>query len=311
MTEDEKPAGGLGPVARRLAATERVLCVEDEPDIAAFLRAYFRAAGYDFVSIDPESTQEIHDALAEHRPDVVLLDVRLRGGLSGIDFYREMRGDPTWAFTPVIVVSASAQTDPAFEEPGGIDGFVGKPFHTNTLAEFVKGRIERARELEAAGRHDVLELFTHDYLQARLADEIALAGSDGHFSFGLVRLRSMADIVQEVGEDGLDHLTNSLVASARSMLPDGAVFGLTTKEDELAVLLPDMSSRDAYGPLRRAMKSVAGNFTFAGGAVVTVDIVGGLASYPSHADDPEGLFMAADAALAAADDEGDLLQLAL
>ena len=58
----------LGSVARRLAATERVLVVEDEHDIADFLRAYFRAAGYDFVHIDPDTPLGVLDALDEHSP---------------------------------------------------------------------------------------------------------------------------------------------------------------------------------------------------------------------------------------------------
>jgi DNA-binding response OmpR family regulator len=303
------PGSRLGPVARRLAATERVLCVEDEPDIAAFLRAYFRAAGYDLVHVDPTDPDEVLAALDEHHPDCVLLDVRLRG-FSGVEAYRRMRSDERWAFTPVIMVSAHASADPSFRRPTGLDAFVAKPFNTNHLAELVRERIDAAAALAERGRDERLELLSQEYLSARLADEIAIAGSDGEVSLAIARLRSLGDVLAEVGADGLDHLVRSLVDRARAALPAGSVLGATSR-DEVALVLPGVGARDAYVAVRGAIDGLQGDFHFAGGAVVPVDVVAGLAGYPDHAADPDGLFMAADAALAEAVEHGTAVQLAL
>jgi DNA-binding response OmpR family regulator len=299
----------LGPVARRLAATQRVLCVEDEPDIAAFLRAYFRASGYDLVHLDPADPDEVLGALEEHEPDCVLLDIRLRG-FSGVDAYRRMRSDERWAFTPVIMVSAHAASDPTFSRPTGLDAFVSKPFNTNDLADLVRDRIEAAAELAERGRDQRRELLSQQYLTARLADEIALAGPTGQVSLAIARLRSLPDVVMEVGADGLDHLVRSLVDRARALLPDGAVLGATSR-DEVAVVLPGTGARDAYTVVRQVLEDLQGEFRFAGGAVVPVDVLAGLAAYPANAADPDGLFMAADAALTDAGEHGALVQLAL
>ena len=302
----------LGPVARRLAATRRVLCVEDEPDIAAFLRAYFRAAGYDFVHLDPTDPDEVLRALDEDAPDLVLLDVRLRG-FSGLEAYRRMRTDERWAFTPVIMVSAHAASTPGFRKPTGLDAFVPKPFNTNVLADLVHERIERAHELEGRGRDIRRELLTQEYLEARLADEIALArtaGTDGKLSLAIIRIRAIEDVLHEVGDEGFDHLLRSLVERARPLLPPEAVLG-STRRDEVAVVLPGVGSRTAYATLRDVVAALQGEFRFAGGAVVPVDLTAGLASYPTNAGDPDGLFMAADAALADAVDDGSAVQLAL
>ncbi|HEX4902906.1 MAG TPA: response regulator [Acidimicrobiales bacterium] len=306
---DDPSAPRLGPVARRLAATQRVLCVEDEPDIAAFLRAYFRAAGYDLVHIDPTDPDEVLAALDEHAPDCVLLDVRLRG-FSGVEAYRRMRSDERWAFTPVIMVSAHASSDPSFRKPTGLDAFVAKPFNTNALADLVRERIDAGAVLAERGRDTRRELLSQDYLTARLADEIAVAGSDGHVSLAIARLRSLPDVLVEVGADGLDHLVRSLVDRARSLLPADTVLGATSR-DEVAVLLPGTGPRDAYAVVRQVIAEVRGDFHFAGGAVVPVDVVAGLAAYPDNAADPDGLFMAADAALTDAGDTDALVQLAL
>ncbi|MFP5321545.1 MAG: response regulator [Acidimicrobiia bacterium] len=299
----------LGPVARRLAATERVLCIEDEPDIAAFLRAYFRAAGYDLVHLDPTDPDEVVRALDEHTPDCVLLDVRLRG-FSGVEAYRRMRSDERWAFTPVIMVSAHAGADPSFRRPTGLDAFVPKPFNTNHLAQLVRERIDAAASLAERGRHERRELLSQDYLAARLADEIAVAGPDGTVSLAIVRLRTRAEVLAEVGAEGLDHVLRTLAGRVRPLLPAGAVVG-TTRHDELAVALPGTRPRDAYGALRQVVGELQGDFRFAGGAVVPVEVAAGLAAYPENASDPDELFMAADAALAEAVERGTAVQLAL
>src|SRR5437762_8737000 len=92
-----------GGLMSRLEPTETVLVVEDEHDIATFLRAYFRASGTDVVHVDPTTAAEVADAVATHKPTCVLLDLNLRG-FNGLEAYRQIRerGTPT----PVIIVTA-------------------------------------------------------------------------------------------------------------------------------------------------------------------------------------------------------------
>ncbi len=303
MSEDAR----IGPVARRLAATQRVLCVEDEPDVAGFLRAYFRASGYDLVHIDPRSPDEVLEALAEHEPDCVLLDIRLRG-FSGMEAYRAMRADERWAFVPVVMVSAHAASDPTFETPAGLDAFVAKPFNTNALADLVRERIDQAASLADRGTNEALQVLSEDYLRARLADEIAVT-EHGTVAFALVRLRSAEDVVAEVGTEGRDHLLRTVAASLRSLLPDDAVLG-ASDGSELAVVLPGTTARQAHGLLRTVLADVDDSFRFAGGAEVPVALSAGVAGSPDHASDADELFMAADAALADAIDADAALQLA-
>src|SRR6478672_1295432 len=98
MTRTRGPMAGdstfsiqkTGGLMSRLEPTETVLVVEDEHDIATFLRAYFRASGTDVVHVDPTTPQEVAAAVATHGPICVLLDLNLRG-FSGLDAYRELR----------------------------------------------------------------------------------------------------------------------------------------------------------------------------------------------------------------------------
>lgn len=293
MPEDRR----LGSVTRRLAATQRVMVVEDEHDIADFLRAYFRASGYDLVHIDPDTPLAVLEALDENEPDCILLDLNLRG-FSGAEAYRLLRADPRYALLPVIIVSARPDAQELVPNAGGIDAFVTKPFNVNTLAGLVMDRIESAAKLrEAVPADEVTGLLGHDYVEARLIDELTVAAPDEPTAFALARLRSLPDITATVGAEAADFVTSGLVTKIRSLLPNVAALGLT-RTDELAMVLPGTTASEA-GPLLQGMLDAIGEtFRLPGGADVPVRYAVGIAAYPEHAADADGLYMAADNALA-------------
>src|SRR6187397_1412746 len=200
----------LGSVARRLAATEHVLVVEDERDIADFLRAYFRAAGYAFTHIDPDTPLAVLDALD---------DLNLRG-FSGVGAYRLLRSDERYAMLPVIVVSARPDARELLSGIGGVDAFVTKPFNVNTLADLVRERIAAAARLREETSNDpVTGLLGQDYVAARLEDELTVVAPDRPAAFALVRLLSAQEITTEVGAHGNSYVLRELVRRARSLLP--------------------------------------------------------------------------------------------
>ncbi len=305
MPEDHR----LGSVARRLAATERVLVIEDEHDIADFLRAYFRASGYDLVHIDPDTPLAVLEALDANEPDCVLLDLNLRG-FSGAEAYRLLRTEPRYALTPVIVVSARPDAQELVPAKGGIDAFVTKPFNVNALAELVVERIASAERLrEAAATDHASGLLGHEYVEARLVDELTVAAPDRPAAFALVRLLGLDEITASVGDDGTGFVVKELVRRARELLPDDAALGLT-RTDELAVLLPGATAQEAAKALTFAIDSLD-ELELKGGATVPLRFAIGVAAFPEHAADADGIYMAADAALADAVDQGAPLAVAI
>ena len=79
---------------------ERVLVVDDEPQILRALRTTLRGAGY---KVDAAETAEgALTAAAAHPPEAVILDLVLPDG-NGTDVCRELR---SWSEAPVIVLSA-------------------------------------------------------------------------------------------------------------------------------------------------------------------------------------------------------------
>jgi CheY-like chemotaxis protein len=247
-------------LSHRLSASTRILAVEDEDDIAEFLRAYFRASGYDLIHLDPSSASEVVDAADEHRPDLILLDYGLRG-FSGDDAYRLLRAQERFAFVPVIVVTGDSTAREKTEQTAtGLDGFVQKPFNVNTLADLVAERIESARAISEGGRDESLGLMTQAYLTARLSDEIYAASPDRSVSFALVQLRTLGAIQRAAGPDGVAFVMRELIAVARGRLPEGAVLG-RTDANELAVLLSGSSATELQPVLAAASAAMYSSST--------------------------------------------------
>jgi len=83
-----------------------VLVVEDEPETADLLRMIREREGCEvLVRIDGESALETARELP--RPDLVLLDLELPGGMDGRALLDTMRSDPSLSGIPVVVVSGA------------------------------------------------------------------------------------------------------------------------------------------------------------------------------------------------------------
>jgi DNA-binding response OmpR family regulator len=117
-------------------SARRVLVAEDEESILASLEFVVRAAGHD-VRLARDGEQAIA-ALAEFRPDLVLLDLMLPKA-SGLEVCRAVRADPALAATKVLMLTArGGSNDVARGLSAGADAYMVKPFSTRELGERVR-----------------------------------------------------------------------------------------------------------------------------------------------------------------------------
>jgi DNA-binding response OmpR family regulator len=118
---------------------QRVLIVEDEPNIASFARMYLEAAGFD-VSLAARGDDGLRMA-EEEAPHLVTLDLMLPG-LDGYEVTKRLRQKGQ---TPIIMLTAR---DDAVDKVVGLelgaDDYITKPFNPRELVARVRAVLRRA-----------------------------------------------------------------------------------------------------------------------------------------------------------------------
>jgi DNA-binding response OmpR family regulator len=119
---------------------QRVLIIEDEPDMVLGLRDNFEYEGYD-VLVARDGKEGLSRALADN-PDVILLDIMLPK-MSGLDVCRQLRSNGV--DTPVIMLTARGQEiDKVIGLEMGADDYVTKPFSIKELLARVRAHLRRS-----------------------------------------------------------------------------------------------------------------------------------------------------------------------
>ena len=113
-----------------------ILIVEDNDKNMKLLRDILRHQGY--VTLEAGSGRDAVRLAIEHRPDLVLMDIRLPD-IDGIRALQLMRDQPTLDATRVLAVSASAMPEEqAKVVESGFDGFIAKPISVRHFLETVE-----------------------------------------------------------------------------------------------------------------------------------------------------------------------------
>jgi two-component system, OmpR family, KDP operon response regulator KdpE len=122
-----------------LSEGQRILVVDDEPQILRALGTTLRGAGY---TVDTADTAEGALAAAAAQPPAgVILDLVLPDG-RGTDVCRELR---TWSDAPVIVLSAVGEEKEKIAAlDAGADDYVTKPFSVDELLARLRAALRRA-----------------------------------------------------------------------------------------------------------------------------------------------------------------------
>jgi DNA-binding response OmpR family regulator len=108
-----------------------VVCIDDDPLVLQFYRQFLEPHGYRVLTA-AEGLLGI-DLARRDRPDVILLDVMLRG-LSGYDVCRKVRADPTLRSIPIILLTVwdNPNVGPT-GRAAGADLTLSKPADAQTL----------------------------------------------------------------------------------------------------------------------------------------------------------------------------------
>jgi signal transduction histidine kinase/DNA-binding response OmpR family regulator len=129
----------------------KLLIIEDESDLRAYLARIFTKDGYAVEAAgDAETALTWLQDHVDNPPDMVITDVMLPGQ-SGLDLLAAIRHDQRNARLPVIVLTARADAESAVEAfAAGADDFVSKPFNSAELLARVRAhyQMNQLRDLE-------------------------------------------------------------------------------------------------------------------------------------------------------------------
>lgn len=150
---------------------EKILVVDDEPDIRTLCKVNLEYEGYRV--IEAGDGLEGLKVLKAEDPDVVLLDVMMPR-MDGWEFMRKAKEDEATALIPIILLTAKADDSSQMQGWGeGIIDFVSKPFNPVILAKHVQKALSDRDPEELQRRREVI------LQQLRLRRELKDPGGGG------------------------------------------------------------------------------------------------------------------------------------
>lgn len=122
-----------------------ILCIEDEAEMIDLMRLILGRRGYDVKGAI--SGMEGLKMIREHAPDLILLDLMMPE-MDGWEVYQRIKADEKMKGTPVIVVTAKAQS---IDRVLGlhiakVDDYIAKPFSPQELLTSVEKVLNKPKE---------------------------------------------------------------------------------------------------------------------------------------------------------------------
>lgn len=125
-------------------AKQRILVVDDEPDIVETLKFRLESKGYEVITAF--DGLEALEKARKGKPDLIILDIMLPK-MDGYQVCRLLKFDEKYSSIPVVMLTAKTQeADKVTGLKTGADVYVTKPFDANKLLEIIKEMLKLKSE---------------------------------------------------------------------------------------------------------------------------------------------------------------------
>lgn len=115
---------------------KKILIVEDEESLLKLESILLTSKGYEVKGVP--NGQAALQALAEAKPDLILLDVMLPE-IDGFEVCRRIKSDPETRHIPIVMLTAKkSREDMAKGEQVGADWYITKPFKSAMVIETIQ-----------------------------------------------------------------------------------------------------------------------------------------------------------------------------
>ena len=116
-----------------------ILIVDDQPVIRRLLAV---TLGKDYVVLEAQDGEGALEAVRQHHPGIVLLDIMMPGALDGLQVLDALKRDPLTRDILVAIVSARGQTSDREDAlRRGADAYFIKPFSPQQVLAWVHNKL--------------------------------------------------------------------------------------------------------------------------------------------------------------------------
>jgi DNA-binding response OmpR family regulator len=152
---------------------DKILVVEDAPDISSLLKIYFTSQGYEVMTA--MRGQVALDICRKTPPNLALLDVNLPD-MEGYDIGKSLRGSARTRHIPIIFLTARGEKQDRIKGLGEVQAeyYIVKPFDIEEVHTIVKGALDRARQKNLA--HPVTNLPTAELINDQYRHLVSSSG---------------------------------------------------------------------------------------------------------------------------------------
>jgi two-component system, OmpR family, response regulator MprA len=156
-----------------------ILIVDDDADFREIASRIVQQAGY--ATREAATGEEALEEARRERPDLVVLDVRLRGGLSGHEVCRLLKDEVHPE--PAVLFISGARIEP-FDRAGGLlvgaDDYVVKPFAADELLARIRALLRRPAQHPTADdltnrERDVARLLKEGLNERQIAQRLKIS----------------------------------------------------------------------------------------------------------------------------------------
>lgn len=248
-------APAAAPEAGQPAAAEtpyRVLIVEDDRSQALFAQSVLHGAGMQaIVQMDAEGVQQ---AIAEHRPDLILMDLHMPG-LDGMRLTALIRQNPQQQLLPIVFLTGDPDPERQFEVlDSGADDFLTKPIRPRHLVAAVANRIRRSRQQSQGTAEGVALSNPETGLPTRhnlmLQLDAALAAAE-HGGLMFIEIASALGLRERYGYAAFERL---MMQAGRRLAEAARPYLLARLNDNSFLLLGRGMDEDAVDALARSVR---------------------------------------------------------
>lgn len=152
---------------------EKILVVEDAPDISSLLKIYFTSQGYEVLTA--MRGQAALEICRKTPPNIALLDVNLPD-MEGYEIGKTLRAGARTRHIPIIFLTARGERQDRLKGLGEVQAeyYLTKPFDIEEVHTIVKGALDRARQKNLA--HPVTNLPTAELINDQYRTLLATSG---------------------------------------------------------------------------------------------------------------------------------------